>query len=275
MNAIAYRVEPGYRFPEETLIITEERQRWLHACCDIPHGFYGNRADPAVLAARPIKVIGQALFANFSDRGYVHTQSRIRQHAPIPLEAPIAFAGQFTAVDDHPRGWMMQGRFTYRAPDGTLLLEVEPMALMADRNKMRPRPPAAAEDGFSTAVRPPIRPELGPGWELLFNRQIRPEKCLGYSGNTKNIIHTDPVYAQKFGYRMPIFAGNGMVQILVQALQVDGLLDRFDVRVRMLRPVHWDDGLAVIGRRGAGGRLVEIKAIGPEGKETNDLEVLA
>jgi hypothetical protein len=31
MNAIAHRVEPGYRFPEETLIITEERQRWLHA----------------------------------------------------------------------------------------------------------------------------------------------------------------------------------------------------------------------------------------------------
>ena len=81
MNAIAYRVEPGYRFPEETLIVTEERQRWLHACCDIPHGFYGGRTDPSVLATRPIKVIGQALFANFSDRGYVHTQSRIRQRS--------------------------------------------------------------------------------------------------------------------------------------------------------------------------------------------------
>lgn len=275
MNAIAYRVEPGYRFPEETLVVTEERQRWLHACCDIPHGFYGGRTDPSVLATRPIKVIGQALFANFSDRGYVHTQSRIRQHAPIPIETPVAFAGQFTAVDDHPRGWMMQGSFTYRKPDGALALEVEPMALMADQRKMRARPPAAAEDGYSTEVRPPIVPTLEPGWELLFNRQIRPEKCLGYSGNTKNIIHTDPVYAQKFGYRMPIFAGNAMVQILIEALQVDGLLDRFDVRVRMLRPVHWDDGLAIIGRRDGAGRLVEIKAIGPEGKETNDLQVVA
>lgn len=274
MDAIDYRVEPGYRFPEETLVITEERQRWLHACCDIPYGFYGDRTDPSILAARPIKVIGAALFANYSDRGYVHTQSRIRQHAPIPLEMPLAFAGQFTAVDDHPRGWMMVGSFTYRAPDGTLLLEVEPMALMADPAKMRPRPPAAAEDGYSTEVRPPVVPDLEPGWELLFNRQIRPEQCLGYSGNTRNIIHTDPVYAQKFGYRMPIFAGNGMGQILIEAMQVDGLQDQFDVQFRMLRPVHWDDGLAVIGRRDDNGKVVEIKAIGPEGKETNDLRVL-
>lgn len=274
MDAIDYRVEPGYRFPEETLVITEERQRWLHACCDIPYGFYGDRTDPSILAARPIKVIGSALFANYSDRGYVHTQSRIRQHAPIPLEMPLAFAGQFTAVDDHPRGWMMVGSFTYRAPDGTLLLEVEPMALMADPAKMRPRPPAAAEDGYSTEVRPPVEPDLEPGWELLFNRQIRPEQCLGYSGNTRNIIHTDPVYAQKFGYRMPIFAGNGMGQILMEAMQADGLRDQFDVSFRMLRPVHWDDGLAVIGRRDDDGKVVEIKAIGPEGKETNDLRVL-
>jgi len=274
MNAPAHRVEPGYHFPDETLVVTAERQRWLHACCDIPHGFYGDRADPTILAARPIKLIGEALFANYSDRGYVHTQSRIRQHAPIPLETPIGIAGEITHVDDHPRGWLMKGLFTYRAPDGTLLLEVEPWALMADQTKMRPRPPAAAEDGFSTEVRPPVVPELEPGWELLFTRQIRPEKCLGYSGNTRNVIHTDPAYAQKFGYRMPILAGNAMVQILTEALQNDGLLDRFDMRVRMLRPVHWDDGLAIVGRRDAAGRLVEVKAIGPEGKATNDLMVL-
>jgi len=275
MNDIAYRVEPGYEFPQETLIVTEERQRWLHACCDIPYGFYGDRADPTILAARPIKVIGQALFAIFPDRGYVHTESRIRQHAPIPLETPVAFAGRFTAVDDHPRGWMMHGSFTYRGPDGALLLEVEPMALMADRTRMRPRPPAPPEDGYSTEVRPPIVPELVSGWELLFTRQVRPEKCLGYSGNTRNIIHTDPAYAQKFGYRMPIFAGNAMVQTMVQALQVDGLLDRIDVQARMLRPVHWDDGLAIVGRRDGDGRVVEVRSVGPEGKDTNDLRVLA
>jgi hypothetical protein len=82
MNDIAYRVEPGYRFPDETLTVTEERQRWLHACCDIPHGFYGDRADPSILAARPIKVIGQALFANYSDRGYVHTAAPWTENSP-------------------------------------------------------------------------------------------------------------------------------------------------------------------------------------------------
>ena len=102
-------------------------------------------------------------------------------------------------------------------------------------------------------------------------RQVTPAKCLGYSGNTRNIIHTDPAYAQEFGYRMPILAGNAMVQSLVQAAQVDGLADAFTVHVRMLRPVHWDDGLTIVGRRDESGRLAEVKAVGPDGKPTNDL----
>ena len=271
MDAIAYRVEAGYEFPSETISVTTEDQLWRHACCDIPHDFYQGNADPTILATRPIKVIGSALFANYDDRGYVHTESRIKQYAPIPLDTPIGFAGRFTAVDDHPRGWMMHGSFTYHAPDGELLLEVEPKALMADQSKMRPRPPAEASDPYSTALRPPPNVDPEPGWEQLFTRQVTPAKCLGYSGNTQNIIHTDPAYAQKFGYRMPILAGNSMVQTMVQAVQADGLCDTFEVHVRMLRPVHWDDGLVILGRRDDAGRIVEVRAIGPEGKPTNEL----
>lgn len=271
MDAIAYRVEPGYEFAAETLTVTRDEQNWRHACCDIPHGFYGDRADPTILATRPIKVIGNALFANYDDRGYVHTESRIKQHAPIPLGAPIAFSGRFTAVDDHPRGWMMHGAFTYHGPDGRLLLEVHPKALMADQSKMRPRPPAEALDPYSDTLIPPPQVDLEPGWELLFNRQVTPAKCLGYSGNTANIIHTIPSYAQSFGYRMPILAGNSLVQTAVYAAQADGAEDTFEVYVRMLRPVHWDDGLAVIARRDEAGGIAEVKIIGPEGKPTNDL----
>ena len=275
MDAIAYKVEPGFTFPTEELLIDPEEQRWRHACCEIPHGFYQDRLDPTILATRPIKVIGTALFANYTDRGYVHTESRIKQHAPIPLGTTITFNGCFTAVDDHPRGWMMHGSFTYHDPAGKLLLEVWPLALMADQTKMRPRPPASPTDPYSTALLPPPKVDLEPGWELLYIRQMSPAKCLGYSGNTQNIIHTDPAHAQKFGYRNPIFAGNGMVQNLVQAMQKDGLQDSFDVRVRMKRPVHWDDGLAIIGRRDASGAIAEVHAIGPDGKMTNDLVVVA
>ncbi len=275
MDAIAYKVEPGYTFPTEKLIVDAEEQRWRHACCEIPHGFYQDRIDPTILATHPIKVIGHALFTNYTDRGYVHTESRIKQHAPIPMGTKIIFNGQFTAVDDHKRGWMMHGTFTYHDPAGNLLLEVWPMALMADQTKMRPRPPAEASDPSSTVLLPPPMVDLEPGWELLYTRQMSPAKCLGYSGNTQNIIHTDPAHAQKFGYRMPIFAGNGMVQNLVQAMQKDSLQDSFDVHVRMLRPVHWDDGLAIIGHRNAAGNIDAVKALGPDGKVTNDLQVLA
>jgi hypothetical protein len=152
---------------------------------------------------------------------------------------------------------------------------VKQKALMADQSKMRPRPAAEALGPYSDVLIAPPTVDLEPGWELLFNRQVTPAKCLGYSGNTANIIHTIPSYAQTFGYRMPILAGNSLVQTAVQAAQHDGLTGAFAVHVRMLRPVHWDDGLAVIGRRDAAGRMAEVKIVGPEGKPTNDLVRLA
>ena len=57
-------------------------------------------------------------------------------------------------------------------------------------------------------------------------------------------------------------------------MQKDGLQDSFDVHVRMLRPVHWDDGVAIIGHRNAAGKIDSVQAIGPDEKPTNDLVVL-
>lgn len=253
-----YEVRPGYEFPPVELTVTPERQRELHRYCDIPPERWGDRSDPTFLARYPIRVIGRALFACHPDRGYVHMVHRIRQFAPVRLGETVAVRGRFTAVDPIPRGWMMRAAFEYRLPDGRLAMLVEPEALMADRTRMPPPGTRKASDGNSA--------EADAGFEVLTRKQLTPEKVLGYCGDTDNRIHTDPDYARGFGFRAPITAGNQLVNLLLEALALDGPPDRVDVEIRFLRPVFWDESIAVAGERDGDGRLRRLCVTKQDGK---------
>ena len=252
-----YEVRPGYEFPAAELTITPERQRELHSFCDIPPERWGDRVDPTFLARYPIKVIGNALFACHPERGYVHMVQRIRQFAPVRLGDTVAVRGRFTAVDPVPRGWMMKAVFDYRLPDGTHVMTVEPEALMADPARMKPgergpKPaaPAADDSGFAPLTR----------------KELTPEKVLGYCGDTDNKIHTDPDYAQRFGFRAPIAAGNQIINFLLEAVALKEPPARLGIEMRFLRPVFWDETITVAGRRGTDGALAELRAIKPDGR---------
>ena len=249
-------VRPGFAFAPATLDIAPAYQRDLHGFCDIPPERWGDRIDPTFLARYPIRVIGQTLFASHPGRGYVHMVHRIRQTAPARLGDKVAVTGRFTAVDPVPRGWIMQAAFDYRLPDGSTALRVEPQALMADQSRMpepgerKPRPAAALDGGFA----------------MLTRKMLTPEKVLGYCGDTDNKIHTDPDYAQRFGFRAPITAGNQIVNFLLEGLAIETPPDSFDVEIRFLRPVFWDDTIVVEGRRGDDGKLQALRAVNEAGK---------
>lgn len=259
-------VKAGHEFPEHRLVVTSEYQHALHGFCDIPQSFYGDRADPTFLARYTIKVIGSTMFACHPDRGYVHMVHRIRQHAPAKLDTPVTVRGCFTEIEPVPRGWIMHGAFDYYAEDGTHLMTVEPQALMADQTRMpdksakKPeRAPGAADEGF----------------DVITRKQCTPEKVLGYCGDTNNKIHTDPEYAKGFGFRAPITAGNQIVNYQLEALSKDRMPDSFDVSIRFLRPVFWDDAISMMGRRGRGGRLEALRAVKEDGKVASTCEVFA
>ncbi len=256
-----YEIRPDWHFPTVEMTVAADRQRELHGYCDIPRERWGDLVDPTFLARHPIKVIGNALFACHPERGYVHMVHRIRQFLPVRLGEPVTVSGRFTAVDPVPRGWMMKAAFDYRLGDGRLAMTVEPEALMADPTRMPPpgeRKPRAAGSAAGDAN--------AAAFSVLTRKQLTPEKVLGYCGDTDNRIHTDPDYARGFGFRAPIAAGNQIVNLLLEALALEGAPERIDVEIRFLRPVFWDEAIAVAGRRGADGRVIELRALKADGK---------
>ena len=250
-------VRPGYEFPPATLEVTADYQRELHSYCDIPPERWGDRVDPTFLARYPIRVIGRTMFASHPGRGYVHMVHRIRQSTSVRLGESVAVSGRFTAVDPVPRGWMMKAAFDYLLHGDRVAMRVEPEALMADQTRMagpgdhKPRPGAAPDSA---------------GFEVLTRKELTPEKVLGYCGDTDNKIHTDPDYAKTFGFRAPIIAGNQTVNFLLEGLALDRAPDSFDVEIRFLRPVFWDEAISILGHRDAAGRLHELRAVKEDGK---------
>ena len=263
--APAYQVRAGYEFPAEALGVTAAEQRRLHGFCDIAEAVYGGTTDPAFIARRPITLNTAAITACHPARGIVHVVHRIRQLAPVPLDATGTLTGRYTAIEDVPRGRLAKSAFEYRRADGSLAMAIEPDMLLADRSRM-PAP----------SGRKPAAIEAEPaGFEVLTVKQCTPKSTLGYCAGTRNLIHTDPDHAQRFGFRAPIIAGNQTVNFLLEGLAVDGAPDSFEVEIRFRRPVFWDDAVTVLGRRGADGRPAELRAVNGDAKLVADCRVLS
>jgi hypothetical protein len=160
---------------------------------------------------------------------------------------------------------MMHSRFEFRRADGALALVVAPSALMADpdRNTTAPAPklgPAPTADER--------RAELAAhGWTRLHAKNCTPERVVGYCGKTRNLIHTDPTYAQGFGFRAPITAGNQMIEWHLEAAKLAKTGDQFEGSVKLLRPVFWDDTLEVMTRTVNG--ALEVAVIKDDGRVAN------
>ena len=265
-GASGHEVRAGYRFPTDRLLVDADEQRRMHGHCAIPAERWGDRVDPTFLARYPIRVIGDALFSCHPDRGYVHMVHRIRQLQPVALGEPITVDDMFVAVDPVPRGWMMKGRFEYRRADGTLVMIVEPEALMADRSRM-PAPGAAKPASAA--------PAADAGFATVTHKQFTPENVVGYSGKGRNPIHDDPDHARIMGFRAPIVAGNQLINLLLEPLAMGGRPERFEVDVRLRRPVFWDEAVTVEGRKGVDGRWAHTRVVKPDGRVASDCTVIA
>lgn len=261
----AFRVEAGYDFPDETLIVTAAEQKRLHAWCDIPESRYGGSVDPTFLARRPVLLNTLSMTACRPEVGKVHIVHRLVQRRPAALDTPLAMTGRYTTIEDHPRGWIAHSAWEFRTADGAPVLTVAPQVMMIDPERAR-RP---GESGKRSAG--PAEDESG--FEPLTHKQCTPENTCGYCEGTKNLIHIDPAHAQGFGFRAPIIAGNQTVNFLLEALALERVPETFDVTIRFRRPVFWDDALVVEGRRRGGGTLQAVRAVNGEGKVVADCRI--
>ena len=256
-DAPDYRVEPGFAFPAEEIVVTEAEQRRLHGFCDIPADRYGGFADPTFLARRPILLNTTAIQAYRPTCAPVHIVHRLKLQAPVPLGEALTMTGVITDVPEVPRGWVSESRWEYRRADGAPVLTVEPDVMMIDSERQPEK-----KDG----PRKPKPPESDEGFETLTRKQCTPETTLGYCEGSTNLIHIDPDTAKSYGFRAPIIAGNQTVNFLLEALALDGLPQALDVEIRFRRPVFWDDALDIRGRRnGSDGSLSDIVAVNGDG----------
>ncbi len=232
---------------------------------EIDEALYAGEVDPGLLARRPISVIGSALFNAHPERGYVHTVQTFSRLLPVPRGEPIAMTGKFTSIDDHPRGWIMHGRFEFRRADGELCLVVSPSALMADPERNTTAP--VSKNAPELTVEERLQALYEAGWYTVGEKTCTPERVVGYCGKTRNLIHTDPAYAQSFGFRAPITAGNQMVEWHLEAVRRAHIGEVFEGSVRLQRPVFWDDELSVM-RRDVG-KAIEFSVVKSDGRVAN------
>lgn len=267
-TAPAYRVEPGYVFPEEPIHLEASEQRRLHGHCGIPDDRYGGTCDVGLLARRPILLNTAAIQACRPGVAPVHTVQRIRQHMPVSLGETLSLRGEYVAVDEARRGYVARSRWQYRRGDGTVVLTVEPDVLLVDADRKPQK--------GSGSRRPDAAPaELQANWETLARKECTPDSTCGYCLNTTNLIHTDPDTARRFGFRAPIIAGNQTVNFVLEALALQARPRSFDIEVRFRKPVFWDEGIDIQGRHGPDGKLAEIRVVNDQGVVVADATVNA
>lgn len=263
----AGRAEVGYRWPEETVMVTRAEQERLHRWCAIEPQVFGDIADPALVARPPILHNTAAIRASRPGWGPVHVIQRVQQRRAIALDEPLVLRGEVTALSPHARGVMLVSRWSYRDADGAEVFVVTPDVLMLD-----PKPPAgeAREARGTVSAGGTTEPA-----ETLAHHQCTPSSTLGYCEGSENLIHLDPDYARGFGLRAPIIAGVQTINFLVAPLYRERRRDALAFSVRFRRPVFWDEALEIRGRRDAAGGLAATWAVNETGRVVADLELVA
>ena len=255
-----YPLAPGYQYPEWETVVTAERQRVKHRCCDIDPAVYGDRADIAFLAYDSIMTEHRA---GVSIDGGVHMYQALRQFGPVHLDEPLTVHGRITAVDPAPRGNIVRATFEFRRRDGSV-------AVAAERAGLRPSANATRKGPAGGKRRKSAAPDTT-GMRRLLHKQLMPEKVAAFSSEAENLIHSDPDVARERGFRAPIAGGLMAVHFMLEALCENGVPDRLDMEARFLRPMFWDDALDLMGRENPNqpGRISEMRLINTEGKATS------
>lgn len=257
-----YRVAAGFEFPVENITITRDEQRRLHGWCDIEPEVFGEVADPAFVARRPI-LLNTAMIRQSRPRwGQVHTVHRVTQHRPIRLDEALVMSGRINSLEPHPKGVVIKSTWIYRDERGEIPFIVAPDVLMVDPD-IKPPPRSARSERDVDAEK----------YEFLTKKHCTPESTLGYCEGSENAIHLDPEYARGFGFRAPIIAGIQTVNFLMEPVYRKQPPESLVLTIRFLRPVFWDDTLVIEGRTDDSGALQAVRALNADGKCVADCQL--
>lgn len=248
-------LEPGFVFPERPILRDAgDQSRWLLAA-GVDPAVWSGAAEPTLWGNdgfRGMKIVRQ------QPNGYVHLEQVMVVTASVALGESVRFRGVTAAVEPVRKGRRVTQRFEVVRTDGTVAATLTHVGLLPD-------PAAMAERGEGA----PRGDEID-GLEAIAEQRMTPERVTGFSREVGNLIHFDAAFAQSLGYREPIAQG---LQTMTWMVGEIGPTLPLSVRCRFRRPVFWDDGMRLLGERGAGGRWRRLVTVNDAGKTTAELLV--
>lgn len=230
-----YSLDPGFKYPEKNIVITEEEQHRLHQWCATDATVFGKVADPSLIGRLPVVITSNTMVACRPDWGQVHTTHRIMQHRPVILGESLRVQGENVALVTHVRGEVLQSAWRYYDVDGKIPFEVETEGLLIDPSF---EPKQVKRSGQRVSDRASYVP--------ILTKQCTPEATVGYCEGTNNPIHSDMHVAQEFGFRAPIIAGTQTMGFLLEAVYRTRSPKSVALTINFKRPVFWDDELTIV-----------------------------
>lgn len=230
---------PGFEFHETVVAEAAEQVRAL-ACCGIDAAVFGIDADPAFFIAHGIQA-GEN--NGISASGSVNMIQGLRQHRPIPLDAPVSVHGRITKVTPVPRGNVIHTEVSFSDERGNLLVETP-------RQSLRPDPDKAGARGAGERPSPVVEDPLA--LREIGSFAFTPDAVKAYNSGL-NPIHFDPEAASRAGFRAPIIGGGMGVHFFTAAIWHRERPSAFELAIYFRRPIFWDDRgqvrLAAVGER--------------------------
>ncbi len=251
---------PGYRFAPWETTVDEGRQRRYHAACGVDAARFGGQVDVSVLANDCLKGARSA-----SDLGNprLHYGVRVRQTAAIALGTLLEVLAAVSAVEHVSRGRLIRIAFGFAAPDGSVPLEIEHRSLILDPEPEGTGPAGAVDRDWTNA-------------EAIRQVQMSLESVSGYSAEFPYLEgHHSYAAAARIGMRSPIAQGlQGYTMLMAEIAGAGGgAPTACDIEAEFRRPIFCDDSVRLVGKRGAGGRWVDLAVLNPAGKPTTQVKV--
>ncbi len=229
----------GFRFPDVPVTVEKARQRRDHDMVGVEDGLFGDRVNVGALT----DVITQAVHAaRLPIDGRVLLAIEVEQLRPVRMGQPLVSRGGISSLSEAPLGHRLDCSFDILPLEG-----VSPAAPLARVRSefllMSKAPDRPAGRGSAKAT----ADELRAGYRLVGHTTLTPRKVCDYCADLGNLIHLDLAYAQARGYRAPVAPRLLDVTMMVGALPAlwgPAIVDStFGLRLRVLRPVFWDDEL--------------------------------
>lgn len=247
-------------FPEREATRDRGYQERKLRACGVDPSLYGDSVETGLFGQDCFKALtagGVVL------DGMVHMAQRFELLARALLGERLNQRGWIASDEPDPRGRRIVQVFEFRFPDGTVSARAEMFRLKPDPEKM----------GTSRGTRRSTE-DPSANMRQIAEKTMRPQDVTAFSEDVGNLIHFDPDFAGRYGYRAPISQGIQTMVWMMSALAERAHPRCFDVTARFARPVHWDDTVS-LWRDDEAGPLAPrlLRVINTEGKLAAELRV--